>query len=196
MKLSTIQQVMTRLGIGSKDWDVVLVGDGSGQNWEMGCGWSCVLIDHYSAQRKLFFGGMSCGTIGLAELFPYFHAMLWYSRGPGRKRLKTLQGRHGIAKLLNVHIITDSAVTANQGNGQARRNTNCELWTAMNQFHRMGYNFKWHWLERDTIGLNALTDHISRESRKNLENVQLPEGASIYDFNPDDSPDDPEDSEE
>jgi len=183
MKLSTIQEIMTHLGIYSQNWDVLLIGDGSGQGWEMGCGWACVLIDHYSARRKLFYGAMSSGTIGLAELLPYFHSMLWYSRGPGKSRLDRLQTTRKSNPILQVHIITDSEIIAKQGNGHAKIINNRELWAAFDQFSKMGYAFKWHWLERDTIGLNALTDHISRESRRSVEKVQLPEGVSIYDYN-------------
>ena len=176
---------MTQLGVGSKDWDVLIIGDGSGQGWSFGCGWASVLIDHFSAQRKLFYGGMNSGTIGLAELFPYFHAMLWYSRGPGSKRMQRLLAQYGYAQEIKVHIITDSDITAKQGNGKAARKTNIELWAAMDMFTRLGYKFTFHWVRRDNVGLNMLVDHIAREARRSLENIELPEGTSIYDVSPD-----------
>lgn len=185
MQLSAIQEIMTQLNIGSKAWDLLLIGDGSGQGWALGCGWASVLIDRHSAQRKLFYGAMNSGTIGIAELFPYVHAMLWYSRGAGKKRLQKLHNQFGHAHRLNVHIITDSEITAKQGNGHAKRHTNTELWAAMDQFTRLGYSFSWHWVERDTIGLNVLTDYLSREARKVMNTIELPKGSSIYDFSPD-----------
>lgn len=186
MQLSTVQEIMTHLNVGSKDWDLLLIGDGSGQSWDMGCGWACVLIDHFNAKRKLFYGGMNSGTIGIGELFPYVHAMMWYSRGPGKKRLEQLQAQFGTPQSIKVHVITDNEIVSKQGNGDAKRSTNIELWSSFDHFARLGYSFKFHWLGRDTIGLNALTDHISREARKSLERIHLPEGSSIYDYSPDD----------
>lgn len=189
MKLSSVQEILTKLDIGHNDWDILLVGDGSGQGWEMGCGWACVLVDKMSARRKLFFGGMNSGTIGIGELFPYLHAMMWYSRNPGKIRHKRLAKQFGHPVTLKVHIITDNEITAKQGNGKAKRNTNIELWSGLDYISRLGYSFTFHWVGRSNIGLNLLTDHISRESRKALENVTIPDGCSIYDFTPDDAAD-------
>ncbi len=184
MKLSsTIQEIMTGINVKDDEWDLLLAGDGSGQGWDFGCGWGCVLVDHKTFDRKLFYGAMNVGTIGIAELFPYIHAMTWYSRLLGKKRLKELQEIRKSSQTLKVHIITDSEITAKQGNGVAKRETNAEFWASIDYFNRFGYSFKWHWLERDTIGLNALTDHISREARISLHG-DLPEGSTIYDFSP------------
>lgn len=177
-------QVLSELCI--TDWDVAIFGDGSGSGWDTSSGWAAVLIDRHQSGRKYFNGAINIGTAYLAELFPYLHAMLWYSRGPGKAHMAGLR-QHGIYRPIRVHCITDSEILANQGNGAADRKAARELWLAMDSFVTRGYQFHWHWYGRDRIGLNMLTDHLSRESRIAVSNVVPPGGTTVYDYNPDPS---------
>jgi ribonuclease HI len=184
LQTATIGQVLAELHV--FDWDVLIVGDGSGTSWERGCGWASVLIEHYSNRRKTFNGAMSVGTVNIGEVLPYVQAMSWYSRGPGKARLhdRRTNGVPDGREMLHVHVITDSEVVANQGNNPERRKSNTEWWAALDHIASKGYLIHWHWMARDRLGLNVLTDHLSRASRVAIEAVDLPPETSVYDFNP------------
>lgn len=184
MRTVPLGSVLAELGI--LDWDVLLVGDGSGCSWERGCGWACILVDHYLNKRKTFNGAMSAGTVNVAEVLPYVQALAWYSRGIGKARLhdRLTSGVIGGQRMLHVHIVTDSETVANQGNRITRRKANEEWWAALDTIASKGYQLHWHWMARDRLGLNILSDYLSRTSREAIEAVRLPDGATAYDFNP------------
>lgn len=177
-------------------WDVIIVGDGSGGEWNLGAGWASVLVDHYSASRKLFTGGLHPGTVSLGEIFPYLHAMLWYAGkdGPGktRKHAVAAQGRN-----VEVHIVTDSQYVATAGSNPGSRKAHRELWAAMDAFSHSGYNLRYHFVEREAVDLNCLVDELSRQARQSLKEIWpqsikelqrkypgLPDNATVYDFSP------------
>tara|TARA_Y100001938_G_scaffold148750_1_gene233355 strand:- start:2019 stop:2621 length:603 start_codon:yes stop_codon:yes gene_type:complete len=176
-----------------KSWDVLLVGDGSGSGWDIGIGWSCIIVDKHTKTRKLLHGGGSTGTVNIAELMAYVHAMLWYSTNIG-KELR----QHYPDKVLNVHIITDSRVVATQGEKVADRRidgiANRALWASISDIARQGYRFHWHWVERLTNELNWAADKMAGSARKAIKACELVEdvpnedgkydSVSIYDVNP------------
>lgn len=148
------------------DWDLLLVGDGSGSGWAGGCGWAYVLIDRLTRGRRDDCGGMSAGSINLAELMPYLQAMTYYHANHGRERLKA-------RGLLNVHVITDSQVIFTHGR-QASLPTEPlpkvqrELWAAMRAYTTAGYHFTFHWARRSTSLLNWYTDLLAAVTRKSV----------------------------
>lgn len=179
--------------LGIKNWDVLLVGDGSGSGWEIGCGWGCTILDRVTRTRKLVFGGGNTGTVNVAELMAYVHGMMWYASHLG-KDLK----RSNPAKVIKVHIITDSAVIVNQG-GKVRDHSvegvaNRALWAAMNDIARQGYSFEYHWIERLSNELNWAADQLAGVARLSLRSCRLVDATknddgsrsevSIYDINP------------
>lgn len=181
--MASLEEVLLQLGIAN--WDVLLVGDGSGTTLERGSGWASILIDHHTGLRKCFWGGMSTGTVNLAELMPYLQGLTWYSRTHGPARLHDLRVRHRRPEsCLQVHIVSDSEIVVHQGQGKVRRKANYELWAAMDAVAALGYMIHWHWVGRDRLALNMVTDHLSRLARQAAESIKLPDGTSIYDFNP------------
>jgi hypothetical protein len=181
LQTASIFQVLGELSV--HEWEVLLIGDGSGSGWDRACGWASILIERQSARRKTFFGAMNLGTVNIGEVKPYVHALAWYSEGPGRERLHGLRS-NGRLPRLPVHIITDSEIIANQGSGVARRKANRPWWAALDELAAMGYDLNWHWMARDRLGLNMLMDYLSRAARKAVESVRLPAGVSEYDLNP------------
>ena len=103
--MSNLDEVITQVGI-PDTWDVLIVGDGAGCWWDRPCGWGCTLIDRHAGRRRAFYGGMSSGSIAIAEMMPTVHAMLWYTEFHGKTR-KLQLGR----STLNVHIVTDNEAT-------------------------------------------------------------------------------------
>lgn len=194
MILQTLPDLLNHLRI--QTWDVVIIGDGSGSGWDIGVGWAAGLVDRYSNARKLFFGGMNCGTVTLGEIFPYLHAMVWYvsKDGPGKARRKQAAAR---GRCVEVHIITDSQVVVTHGSNPGSRRAHRELWASMDAYAHSGYNIHYHHVGRDVIDMNILMDEVARCAREALKNVVptaieklqkaypgLPSNVSIYDFSP------------
>lgn len=192
--LSTIGEILAHLKI--NDWDALIVGDGSGTGWKMGAGWAAVLIDKYSGARKLFYGAMNTGTVTLGELFPYLHALSWYTGrdGPGRHRRRELQA---VNRQMQIHVVTDSQIIAIAGNRPESRRSHQELWAAFDEYRKRGFALTFHFIERDRVDLNVLADEISRQARLDVEDTYdraietlgrrypgLPTDVSIYDFSP------------
>lgn len=191
-----MQALLAHLQLSDKDWDVLIIGDGAGSGWEISAGWAAVLIDKYSYSRKLFYGGMNTGSVTLGELFPYLHAMLWYTGkdGPGKQRLYDAAAA-GFRTSLRIHIVTDSQVVATAGNNPASRHSYPALWAAFDAFVRQGFEITFHHVARTLIDMNILVDEVSRCARLAMTDVfntamlklaqeydGLPPDATIYDF--------------
>jgi len=187
-----LADLLTHLKI--TDWDVIIIGDGSGTGWKQGAGWASVLIDRMSGARKLFFGAMNTGTITLGELFPYLHALSWYTGkdGPGRnRRLEAQQA----GRQMQAHLITDSEIIATAGNHPASRRSHRELWSAFNEYQKRGFVLSFHFVARDRVNLNVLVDEVARQARLDVVDTYgravtklqrrypgIPDDVSIYDF--------------
>jgi len=195
--LPTLQALVEHLGLaGPNAWDALIIGDGSGQDWELGGGWGGVLIDRYSSNRKLVYGAMKPCTVTLAELFPYLQALAWYTArdGPGRRRKKEI---NATGRNMQIHIATDSLVVATCGMHPESRKAHRELWAAIDAYRASGYNITFHHVQREVIDLNILVDEVSRQARLGIEETYdrainklhdgygIPEGVTIYDFSPD-----------
>lgn len=161
--LQTLAEIAQNLGIAN--WDLLLVGDGSGSGWAQGCGWATTLVDNQTRERWQFVGGMNMGSINLAELMPYLHALTWYHANVGKQRIAS------IGRPLVVHIITDSQVIAAQGQQAAELSQSLPKvqeaqWAAMRQLAHMGYLLHYHWIERCTTALNWAADLLAGMSRR------------------------------
>ncbi len=179
--------VMQMMGVEPHEWDVLLVGDGSGTTWNNPCGWASVLIDRNLGLRKTMIGAMNAGTSYLAELIPYVQALSWYIEGPGKARLLDLRMVNPTAKL-KVHVITDNQTLATQGQGRMSRRKGFCYWRLIEAFEEEGYAVYWHWLGRSTIALNCLCDYLAGECRRGLTAigpVEVPKPTTAYDYNSD-----------
>lgn len=188
-----VKETLAKLNITM--WDALLIGDGSGSGWNIGVGWACILIDRDSGQAKVFWGGANAGTVTLAELFPYLHAMSWYTgnkKAPGRRRRKELAE---IGRCMEIHVVTDSRITAQNGMHPESRHTHLEWWAAVDAYRTRGYNLTFHHMVRNSTNLNILADALSRQSRLAIESVfpsavkelqaeypGLPSDVTVYDF--------------
>jgi hypothetical protein len=154
--------------LGRPAWDVIIVGDGSGAGWPIGCGWAAALVDRPTGLRKLFHGGMNAGTVTIGELMPYVHALLWYAGkdGPGRKV------RYRAGRDLEVLCVSDSQAVVAASLGPECRHAHRELWAILDAFAASGFRTTFRHVRRDVIGLNVLCDELSRESRKAVEGAR------------------------
>ena len=174
--MELLQAILDKAGI--TQWDLLLVGDGSGNKWHAANGWCCVLLDRLARGRRLHYGAMDAGSINLAEGMPYLQALNWYDNNGGKQRLRD-QGT------LNVHVITDSQVIAGWGTaaatlGVALPRNNAVIWAGMRELGRLGYRMHYHWCNRATSGLNNVADLIAGLCRLEMIDLKLyPSEASI-----------------
>jgi ribonuclease HI len=160
------------------DYDLVLIGDGSGSKWSLPVGWSCVAVEKGHMSRRVFYGAANDGTVNVAELSAYLIPMLWYSSKVAEERNQTEDYR-----VRHVHVITDSdyvrqMFTEGRGSIAAR---NSILYMALQSVERRGYHLHWHWLPREDVALNHYADELSKAARHQFKVNDLP--ATLADVN-------------
>lgn len=179
--------VLEELGI--EDYDLLLVGDGSGSSWGKPCGWATVAVEKTSFQRQVFYGSMSQGTSSISELMAYLQPLLWYV-DVTKKRRKEQDLRPSIKK---VHILTDNAYCQKSGEqNQLRAKQGSALSVMLNSIAAQGFDIRWHWIRRESVGLNIYTDRLSRAARLLLQNATVqqdvqeasPIGRDVNECNP------------
>lgn len=194
---------MSRAGISA--WDILIVGDGSGQGWNSACGWASILIDKQYRQRRVFYGAMNPGSVNSAESMPYGQALQWYDNTVGKALLRQVG-------TLRVHILTDSQYIAVCGShamsaGFEIPRKHLLIWAALREYRRLGYLCQFHWARRMTSELNWAADIIAGLAREGMEELKTTDDVlarraayaidnlrfedfsgvpiSIYDLNPD-----------
>lgn len=153
MFFNTLAELLAHGNIGTTDYDLLLIGDGSGSTWERPAGWACVSMDRRAGTRHMLAGGASAGSVGWAELEPYLCAIRhdFYVRQQGELK----QARR-------VVIFSDSQSTVRIGNREYVPKANLDLWGAIAFWEQRGYSFKWVWIDRNTNLLHVLIDRCSK----------------------------------
>jgi ribonuclease HI len=150
----------------ANDWEMVLIGDGSGTGWQGGCGWASVSVVRRPSRRlpgeidwvgHLWQGGMNAGTSNVAELMAYVAPLLWY-----QTTFDDLRERH-------VHIFSDSQYVVGSADPAKRRRQNGVLIQAFHHLRGAGLCLHWHWMKRNTTRLHRLMDDASRRARLQVE---------------------------
>ena len=164
----TLEELLIRLEIQPDEWDLLIIGDGSGSNWTRESGWASISIDRVTRERRVWVGSMNRGTVNFAEMMAYLQPLNWYASVELNKRKKS-----GNVRFRNVHIITDSKYCREQGSKKALLpKKNSVLWKMFDGFQRHGILLHWHWVPRDTVELNIYADKISKVARKAIEELQ------------------------
>lgn len=186
----TLEALLLRHGV--KNWDIVIVGDGSGSSWSREAGWASVSIEKVTMERLVHAGMVNRGTVNLAEMMAYIQPLEWLaSRESDRKKEKG-----GTTRAFNVHIFTDSDYCRQTGNSSNRMMTkNAGLWAVFDVFARHGFVLNWHWIPRESCDLNRYCDKLSKMARKlikgyNLQDRMAETGAetrTVYEVNPSDA---------
>jgi hypothetical protein len=164
--VQTLEDLLTRFKI--EQWDILLVGDGSGSYKLRPCGWGCVSLERASLERKLWYGACNAGTVNIAEMLAYLAPLTYFA---------SQRAADNVYELARVHIITDSAYLEQMcpGSQQRRGNANQGLLQVFRQFDQSGLELHWHWAERDTVELNAVADVLSKVSRISLQDSDVPQ---------------------
>jgi ribonuclease HI len=158
----TFEAMLERLGI--EEWDLVLVGDGSGSNWKRECGWGCVAFEANTLTRRVFYGAMNLGTVNVGEMMAYLQPLTWYlSRNQD-------EGKNKASRSRVIHIITDSEYVKTRGeNGNVGSKRNHIMWSVLDLIKRQGYVMHWHHVPRDTVALNMYADLLSKAARLQIK---------------------------
>lgn len=176
-----------------EQWDVLIFGDGSGAGWEKRCGagWGSVTIEKPkipggTGERRVMSGHMSVGTVNVAEMMAVLQPLNYLA-----SREEDRRDRGGGTRAYQVHIFTDSEYCKNTGNSDARvLRRNEGLWAVFDVFARRGFVLNWHWIARETFGLNWYADTVSKLARRDGQHYNLQEDIesyaqrSVYDVNP------------
>lgn len=100
-------------------------------------------------------GGGSHGTNNYAELTPFLHAMSWYA---STHDLPTIEK-------LNVACVSDSELTVKCAQGLYARNANRGLWAEYDHFKRLGFDFIWRHVPRNSNPINVRADEEAKRMR-------------------------------
>lgn len=143
------------------DFDLLLVGDGSGTVYHQPAGWACTAYDRRKGKAVLHAGAASCGTNNFAELVPYIQALWHHHQDHGQEP----------ATPVRVVIVSDSELTVRCGGGQYSRNANGCLWAAVDWFAANGYRLSWRHVRRNTNPWNAWADQLAGRARVLMQGV-------------------------
>ena len=159
--MTKLQALLDRLDI--QQWDVLLIGDGSGTRWEFPVGWAVILVDLVKGHRKLLTGAMNTGTINAVELFPYLYALRYHYYCLYKGKLP---------RPYQVHIVSDSQITVYGGRGIYARKKNKDLWCMLDFWLTQGYNLTWHYVAAHVVDepeSHSYADAMANWSRKTME---------------------------
>jgi len=177
---------------GVKNWDFLIVGDGSGSNWNREAGWGAVSIEKITMERLVWTGTMNKGTVNFAEMMAYQQPLSWLAAREEDRRAK----RAVKYRAYQVHIFTDSDYCRQTGNSKNRLVAkNGALWAAFDSYVRQGFVLNWHWIPRGSVALNSYCDRLSKLARLLMKKYNLQEKLetehscggvprTVYDINP------------
>lgn len=158
---------------GFTKYDAVFIGDGSGSKYGQAGGWACKIYDYNSIVSHTLYGNISDTTINICELTPYIYTMDYYHKNIAPVRWQQLKLAGTPFGPIRIHIITDCEILVKQGNGLHKRKTNAAFWSCFDYYETEGYNFCWHFVEREFLQDNILCDKISKDMRKMVKNYNV-----------------------
>lgn len=146
------------------NWDLLLVGDGSGSRPGRPTGWACVAYDKERKSKTLWYGASNSGSNNAAECSAYIAPLVDYQNRVADS---------GVQRLRRVVIVSDSEYTVKLINCSARPKKNQIYWGVFNSARSSGLLVGAHWLRREASIANSIADRVSKEARlalsKNLD---------------------------
>ncbi len=180
LEQSTLANLLRAYAI--TNWDLILIGDGSGSSAVHPCGWSVVIIDRRTGVRTLLVGGQNMGSITLAEALPYLLALQHFD---SNIRGTIHAADPGERQELFVHILTDSQHTARAGQGKHSRDKYGAIWAGLDHFGKLGYYLNWHWFEsgrENPFLLHSFTDEMASVGRSRMMDIE--QSIELYELLP------------
>jgi ribonuclease HI len=137
-------------------FDLLLVGDGSGEDYTRPAGWACTAYDIAKKKAVIHAGVCTAGTNNSAELVPYIHALWFFNQ----------EHQHDGARSYQVAVVSDSEVTVRCGNGQYQRRANGCFWSGIEWFEAHDFVFRWHHVRRNSNAWSTYADAVAGKARK------------------------------
>jgi len=138
-------------------WDYIIAGDGSATTWSLPAGFGSILYDRAAGTRRKFFGGFSCGTNNLAEIFAVLHPLLFLDA--------VVRTKH---KVPTVYVLSDSEYVVHAGNHQTKRKSNKALWSAVDDIGKR-FVLLFRHCPRMILPANVYGDTVGNRVRTTLE---------------------------
>lgn len=146
------------------EFDVAIIGDGSGTTPGNSCGWYATAYLKKSRQLLRFWGGVSSGTNNTAELSPYVFA-LWHLDALARKA----DPGWPAGRSVRVAVVSDSELTVRCGNREYARKANLALWAAIECYERNGFELHWVHIPRNSNPFSVRADDVAGRVRLALD---------------------------
>jgi ribonuclease HI len=174
------RQLLKQLKI--KDWDYLIVSDGSGSSWDREIGWGSVLIENNKSRFtvRILCGSASNGSVNVAEIMAALWPLMWIAA----KETDRVEKDGADRRTINVHIVTDSQYvkTTGEAGSSAATVKNASLWSALNTFTWTGIQPHWHWIRRTSHDFNKLADHVSKLARMQIKSFKLLQDGVLDEF--------------
>ena len=158
--------------VGVPEWDVLMVGDGSGTGgWRMAGGWACVTIERQTDHRSLCWAAWSTCDIHIAELSAYLQAMIEFDQ------LRAKDVRRQLGRPIRVLVVTDNQPIVMQSTngligGRVGGSTN-PIWAALRQIVTAnGISMTFRFAPRRSTMLNVLVDRVAERARKTIGTIE------------------------
>ena len=159
--ISELEEILTKLQI-PDDWNLLLIGDGSGSTSEAPGGWSCYVFYNsggFITERPRMFGGMNRGApINFLECVQYWLAIRQHYQEVGKDFLKT-------ADACQAHIVTDSQWAAQAMSGHILSEAHSDIKSMYRYYTDRNYRLTWHKVPRATYTLQIRADGLAEQAR-------------------------------
>lgn len=170
--IETLQELIRAIRVPTENWDMILVGDGSGSKWNNPGGWACAMIIRNRLSGEVhyltpFTGAVSRGPINWLEAVPYWHCLRHHYYEMGGKELCARGG-------VEVHIVSDSEWVVKAMSGQYRAKTHGDMVVLFNYFQNKGYQIWWHHFHREVVKLNSIVDRLAVNAREYINEIEPP----------------------
>ena len=169
-QIKSRQDLVKFFNIPTKDWDALVVCDGSATTWERTAGWGAVIIQKTEVLPTVLSGSFSRGTNNVAELMGIFQALFYLAENDFG-----LQERG-----YGVHVISDSQYVVRGLNNLEKEGTiwaansssNRPIWMGILGCRRKGLVIRGHYIPRDTIRPNRLCHDLANFARIRAKHPQ------------------------
>ena len=171
--IDTLEKLIQAIHVPVSNWDLFLVGDGSGSKWNNPGGWACAMIMRDRETEAIhyvtpFVGAVSRGSINWLEAMPYWHCLRHhYYEMDGSILAKEGSG-------VEVHIVSDSEWVVKSMSGRFRTKVHGDMLVLFNYFKSKGYRLWWHHFHREVVKLNSIVDQLAVNAREYINAIEYP----------------------
>lgn len=163
MNAQAFESLASQLNVA--DFQLMLVGDGSGTYFNLPCGWACASYFRPTGSIKRHFGGATGGTNNYAELAPFLH-VLWVFHAAREKKYGNKN-----KPPVKILAVSDSEITVKCGNREYMRWANRALWFQLDWYVANGYHVVWKHVPRNSNPINVWADAQAGVIRQQMEDL-------------------------